>query len=145
MLKLWQSWNRRGRKGGCQGSPHPFRQITRITELKGIHVDSFKTLTMCISDAGVFIEDCQGTISRSGEDINILGVHFSDKPDMQEQVGGILTKFRSIIYVLHNKFVWQFLAPMRTKHKNPGKKPLLVFLRPKYPKVQDEEELHKID
>ena len=90
-----------------------FRQICRVAVLKGMKVNSLKTLLLCISDsrtyeAGAFIVDADGNTIDSGKKMKVLGVHFSSKPDMSAQVDAICQKFRSRVWYLrhlhHNGF-----------------------------------------
>ena len=90
-----------------------FRQITRVARMKGMKVNSLKTMLLCISDsrtyeAGAYILDSEGNSIRSGKEMKILGVHFSSRPDMSAQVEAICRKFRSRVWYLrhlhHNGF-----------------------------------------
>ena len=90
-----------------------FRQIVRIAELKGMKVNSLKTMLLCISDsrtyeAGAYFLDSQGNRLDSGKTMKILGLHFSSRPDVSAQVDSICRKFRSRIWYLrhlhHNGF-----------------------------------------
>ena len=90
-----------------------FRQIIRIAEQKGMRVNSAKTVVMCVSDcrtyvAEAYIVDNLGNIVTSKPNMKILGVHFSNRPNMNAQVDAICKKFRSRIWYLrhlhHNGF-----------------------------------------
>ena len=90
-----------------------FRQISRVAREMGMAVNSAKTLLMCISDArtytaAAFFEDEEGTRIDSCESMKILGVHFTNKPDVSAQVDAICRKFRSRVWMLrhlhHNGF-----------------------------------------
>ena len=94
-------------------SSNLFRQITLIAESMGMRVNSSKTKVLCVSDsrtyeAAAFITDPQGNEIDSVDKLKILGVHFSSKPDMSEQVQAICRKFRSRVWILrhlhHNGF-----------------------------------------
>ena len=76
-------------------------------------VNSAKTLLMCISDsrtyeAAAFIEDSEQTRFDSVPGMKILGVNFSNKPDVSAQVNAICRKMRSRTWMLrhlhHNGF-----------------------------------------
>ena len=84
-----------------------FLQIARIAHCMGMKVNSAKTLIMCISDArtyraGAYIKDESGNRVDSVDNMKILGVHFSSKPDMTAQVDAICKKFRSRIWTLRH-------------------------------------------
>ena len=90
-----------------------FRQITRITRIKGMEVISLKTIMLYISDsrtyeAGASILDEDGHIVESGNSMNILRLHFGSRQDVSAQVDSICRKFRSRIWFLrhlhHNGF-----------------------------------------
>lgn len=90
-----------------------FRQISRIAESMGMQVNSAKTLLMCISDsrtyeAAAFIEDARGVRVNSVPAMKILGVHFTNRPDVSAQVDSICRKMRSRTWMLrhlhHNGF-----------------------------------------
>ena len=86
-------------------SQNLFQQITRVAELLGMKVNSDKTMVLCISDsrtykASAFIESADGTTISSVERLKILGVHFSNKPDMSAQVEAICRKFRARVWTL---------------------------------------------
>ena len=88
-------------------SQNLFRQITRIAELLGMRVNSDKTMLLCISDsrtykAAAYIEDAEGVEISSSDKLKILGLHFSSKPDMSEQVEAICRKFRARIWTLRH-------------------------------------------
>ena len=90
-----------------------FRQITRIAESLGMKVNSSKTMVLCVSDsrtykAAAYITDDIGNEIDSIDNLKILGVQFSSKPDMSAQVDAICKKFRSRVWMLrhlhHNGF-----------------------------------------
>ena len=90
-----------------------FRRITTIAERLGMKVNASKTMVLCISDsktykATAYVRDSQGNDIDAVENLKILGVHFSSKPDMSAQVDAICKKFRSRIWILrhlhHNGF-----------------------------------------
>ena len=71
-----------------------FQQITRIAESLGMKVNSSKTMLLCVSDsrtyeASAFIEDAGGNKIESTDKLKILGLHFSSRPDMRDQVEAI--------------------------------------------------------
>ena len=95
-----------------------FRQIARVATIKGMKVNSLKTLLLCISDsrtyeAGAYIIDEEGNTIESGKEMKVLGLHFCAKPDVSAQVDSICRKFRSRIWYLrhlhHNGFSEQEL------------------------------------
>ena len=104
-----------GRKRVCAvRSGNLFRQITLIAESLGMRVNSSKTMVLTVSDsrtykAAAFIKDLQGNEIDCVEKLKILGVHFSSRPDMADQVDAICKKFRARIWILrhlhHNGFV----------------------------------------
>ena len=84
-----------------------FRQIARVATLKGMKVNSLKTLMLCISDsrtyeAGAFFIDEDGNTVESAKGMKILGLHFSSRPDASAQVEAICRKFRSRIWYLRH-------------------------------------------
>ena len=84
-----------------------FRQISRIAELLGMKVNSDKTKVLCVSDsrtyeAAAYIEDENGTVINSVSSMKILGLEFSNKPDMSAQVDAICRKFRARIWTLRH-------------------------------------------
>ena len=86
-----------------------FRQIARIAMLMGMKVNSAKTLLMCISDArtykaAAFIEDESGNRVDSVDQMKILGINFSSRPDMSAQVEAICRKFRGRIWTLRHLY-----------------------------------------
>ena len=88
-------------------SQNLFRQITRIAELMGMKVNTDKTMMLCISDArtykaAAYLEDGDGNVISSTNKLKILGVHFSDKPDMSAQVEDIARKFRAHLWTLRH-------------------------------------------
>ena len=88
-------------------SQNLFRLITREADSWGMKVNSSKTLMLCISDsrtylAEAYIEDEEGRRVCSSDHMKILGLHFSNKPDMNAQVNDICRKFRSRIWVLRH-------------------------------------------
>ena len=94
-------------------SQNLFRQITRIARMLGMKVNSDKTMVLCVSDsrtykAKAFIDDGEGVEIDSIDKLKILGLNFSNKPDMSEQVDAICRKFRARIWTLrhlhHNGF-----------------------------------------
>ena len=92
-------------------SKNLFCRISGVAVDMGMLVNSVKTILICISDtrtykAEAFIEDAEGVrIERS---MKILGVHFSNKPDVSAQVSAICKKIRGRIWMLchlhHNGF-----------------------------------------
>ena len=98
-------------------SQNLFRQITRIAELLGMRVNSDKTMVLCISDArtyrtAAFIEDVNGVRIDFVGALKIIGLHFSDKPDMSAQVDAICRKFRAQVWTLRH--LHQRGSPRRT-------------------------------
>ena len=94
-------------------SQNLFRQICRVAESMGMSVNSAKTLIMCISDARTyqaeaFIEDAEGNRTNSAPAMKVLGVHFSNRPDVSAQVEQLCKKMRGRIWMLrhlhHNGF-----------------------------------------
>ena len=94
-------------------SQNLLRQITRIAQMLGMKVNSDKTMVLCISDpktykASAFIEDEEVLEISSIDRLKILGLNFSSKPDMSEQVNAMCRKFRARIWTLqhlhHNGF-----------------------------------------
>ena len=94
-------------------SQNLFRQIVRLAELMGMKVNSSKTRVLCISDSrtyevAAFLEDGEGNLIESVDRLKVLGVHFSNKPNMAAQVEAICAKFRARIWILrhlhHNGF-----------------------------------------
>ena len=94
-------------------SSNLFRQITLIAQAMGMKVNSDKTMVLCVSDsrtyeAAAYIKDGEGHEIDSLDELKILGVHFSRKPDMAAQVASICKKFRARIWILrhlhHNGF-----------------------------------------
>ena len=94
-------------------STNLFRQITLLAESMGMKVNASKTMVLCISDsrtykASAYVVDPEGNEIDSVNKIKILGVNFTDKPDMAGQVEAVCRKFRSRIWVLrhlhHNGF-----------------------------------------
>ena len=88
-------------------SQNLFRQITRVAELLGMRVNSDKTMLLCISDsrtykASAFIESADGVTISSRDNLKILGVHFSNKPDMSAQVEAVCRKFRARVWTLRH-------------------------------------------
>lgn len=90
-----------------------FRQITLIAEAMGMKVNASKTMVLCVSDsrtykAAAYIVDGEGNEIDSVEELKVLGVQFSSKPDMSAQVRAICRKFRDRIWILrhlhHNGF-----------------------------------------
>ena len=70
-------------------------------------VNTEKTKMLCISDSRTykavsFLEDASGNVVYSTDSLKILGVHFSSRPDMAEQVNSICRKFRSRIWTLRH-------------------------------------------
>ena len=70
-------------------------------------VNSDKTKIMCISDsrtykASAFIQTAEGDEISSVEKLKILGVNFSSRPDVTEQVEAICRKFRARIWTLRH-------------------------------------------
>ena len=94
-------------------SQNLFRQICRVAESMGMSVNATKTLIICISDfrtyqAAAFIEDVEGNRTCSSAAMKILGVHFSNRPDVSAKVEQVCKKMRSQIWMLthlhHNGF-----------------------------------------
>ena len=94
-------------------SQNLFRQICRVAEGMGMSVNAAKTLIMCISDtrtyeARAFVEDAEGNRTDSVPAMKILGVYFSNKPDVSAQVDQLCKKMRGRIWMLrhlhHNGF-----------------------------------------
>ena len=90
-------------------SQNLFRQITRVAELFGMKVNSAKTMMLCISDsktykAAAYIESSDGEIVSSSQELKILGMHFSSKPDVALQVESICRKFRARIWTLRHLY-----------------------------------------
>ena len=94
-------------------SSNLFRQITAIAESLGMRVNASKTMVLCISDArtydaAAYVVDKDGNEIDSGTQLRILGVQFSNKPDMSAQVADICRKFRARLWILrhlhHNGF-----------------------------------------
>ena len=88
-------------------SQNLFAQITRIAELMGMKVNADKTMVLCISDsktykASAYIETPDGETISSVDSLKILGVHFSNKPDMAAQVESVCRKFRARIWSLRH-------------------------------------------
>ena len=95
------------KKGRATRSQNLFRQITRIAELLGMKVNTDKTMVLCVSDsrtykASAYIDDADGTRVDSVDKLKILGVHFSNRPDMSAQVEAICRKFRARIWTLRH-------------------------------------------
>ena len=89
-------------------SQNLFRQIVQIAE-----GNSAKTVVLVISDsctyeAAAYREDAEGNLIHLVQNMQVLGVHFSAKPDMSAQVLLICSKIRSWIWYLrhlrHNGF-----------------------------------------
>ena len=93
-------------------SQNLFRQITRLAELMGMKVNSSKTMVLCVSDsrtyeAAAYIEDADGNTIDSVNHLKILGMHFSNKPNMGAQVDSICAKFGARIWILrHLRHNW---------------------------------------
>ena len=90
-----------------------FWQIIRIARLKGMKVNSLKTVMLCVSDsrmyeAGAYFLNEDGNTVESRTSMKVLRLHFSSRPDMSAQVEAICHKFRSRIWYLkhlhHNGF-----------------------------------------
>ena len=84
-----------------------FRQIIRIAEMMGMKVNTEKTMVLCISEsrtykAKAFIEDAEGVEVDSVEKLKVLGLNFSCRPDMADQVDAICQKFRARIWTLRH-------------------------------------------
>ena len=82
-------------------SQNIFRQIIRLAELMGMKVNSSKTMVLCVSDsrtyeASAFIKKAEGNIISSVTKLQILGMHFSDKPNMAVQVDSICAKIQML-------------------------------------------------
>ena len=95
------------KKGRATRSQNLFRQITRIAELLGMKVNTDKTMVLCVSDsrsykASAYIDDADGTRVESVDRLKILGVHFSNNPDMSAQVEAICRKFKARIWTLRH-------------------------------------------
>ena len=76
-----------------------FRQITRIAELMGMKVNTDKTMVLCVSNsctyqAKAFIEDVEGKVVESVDNLKILGVHFSNKPGSCSMGSPITSSFK---------------------------------------------------
>ena len=90
-------------------SQNLFRQIVRIAEMLGMKVNEAKTMMLCVSDsrtykATAYIEPSEGVRVSSSDQLKILGMHFSNKPDVQLQVDSICRKFRARIWTLRHLF-----------------------------------------
>ena len=64
-------------------------------------------MVLCISDsrtykASAFIESSDGATISSVDNLKILGVHFSNKPDMSAQVEAVCRKFRARVWKLRH-------------------------------------------
>ena len=75
-------------------SQNLFRHIIRVAEMMGMKVNADKTMVLCISDsrtykAKAFIEDSNRVRVDSVSTLKVLGLHFTDKPDMTAQVDAI--------------------------------------------------------
>ena len=90
-----------------------FKQIVLIAEAMGMKVNAAKTMLLCISDsrtyeAAAFFEDSEGTLIESQNSMKVLGLHLSNRPNMNAQVEAICRKFRARIWLLrhlhHNGF-----------------------------------------
>ena len=97
-----------GRKRGmATRSQNLFRQITRIAELLGMKVNTDKTKVLCISEArtyeaAAYIQNADGVDINSIGNLKILGMEFSNRPDMSALVAAIYRKFRARIWTLRH-------------------------------------------
>ena len=88
-------------------SQNLFKQITRIAQMLGMKVNADKTMLLCISEsrtykAKAYIETSEGDVISSTDELKILGMHFSSRPDMGAQVESICRKFRARIWTLRH-------------------------------------------
>lgn len=70
-------------------------------------VNSTKTGLLCISDsrtynAEAFLEDINGAIVESDVKMKILGLHFTNRPNVDAQVQDICRKFRGPVWTLRH-------------------------------------------
>ena len=84
-----------------------FRLIVAEAEAIGMAVNSLKTKLLCISDAISYtpkahFTDSQGNYLESGENMKVLGFHFSNKPNMNLQMEMIRRKFMARIWILRH-------------------------------------------
>ena len=90
-------------------SQNLFRHIVRIAEMLGMKVNEAKTMMLCVSDsktykASAYIETSDWGIVSSADELKILGMHFSNRPDVGLQVDSICKKFRARIWTLRHLF-----------------------------------------
>ena len=88
-------------------SQNLFRRIVHQAEWCGMKVNGKKTNVLCISELksyipNVYFYDKDGTKISSKESLKILGVVFSDQPDMSAHVEEIKRKFRSRKWIIHH-------------------------------------------
>ena len=88
-------------------SENLFKLIVHQAVSQGMLVNWSKTKTLLISELKgyipkAYIFDNQGRRIVSGNDMKVLGVHFSSDPDMSAQVRAIQTKFRSCTWILRH-------------------------------------------
>ena len=88
-------------------SQNLFRRIVAVAEAFGMKVNAAKTATLCISDLksyvpGAHILDQNGNTTELGENMKILGLQFSSRPDMSAQVADIRKKFVSRMWALRH-------------------------------------------
>ena len=84
-----------------------FRHVVRAAEDIGMVVNSKKTAMLCVSDslkyqADAFILDSDQNRIGCQDRIKALGMYFSSRPNMQEQVNAISRKFRTRYWTLRN-------------------------------------------
>ena len=84
-----------------------FRSITGRARQKGMVVNNDKTKLICISDAlsytpSVFILDGDGNRIDSGDELKLLGFHFSTKPTVSLHLSKITTKVRQRFWSLRH-------------------------------------------
>ena len=73
----------------------------------GMKVNADKTKLLCISESRTYkarahIETSEGDVISSIDQLKILGVHSSSRPDMSAQVESICQKFRARIWTLRH-------------------------------------------
>ena len=84
-----------------------FRHLVRQAEGIGMVVNASKTAMVCVSDAlaytaDAFITDSDGNRIGCQDRIKVLGIVFSNRPDMSEQVKAIQKKIRCRYWMLRN-------------------------------------------
>ena len=84
-----------------------FRHLVRQAEAIGMVVNSAKTAMLCVSDAQgyeaeSFMYDADQNRIGCQTKIKALGMHFSNRPDMWEQVNAVKKNIRSRYWMLRN-------------------------------------------